>query len=361
MSLTSKTQSEIVEEMLIDFANELGVSTISEASDIAIKAKVYAAQIEGIYYNQEFIMKQSNPLTATGTYQDDWAKALDVEERKAATKAIGKVKIGRKTASENDILIPKGTMFSTDLDLYGKLIKGVTTEDGTLLAGNLEIEINAEAEEPGEDGNVPSGSFIILNNPPVGIETVTNTEPFTDGTEIEDDETFRDRFEKAKFNGTDDAFANRAKEVPGITYAKTLENNRGPGTADILVATASGIPSDELIAEVLTHVLDKRPICCDLSVIKPSAYIFDADIQVTLEDGFTLDSIIDGIALKDKIKDAVREYLKTVGIGGIIRKVGIESSVFALDKVNDVTITNPSANIQLQENETIQEGDINVT
>lgn len=353
----SKIQSIIVEEMLIDFANELGVSTISDASDIAIKAKVYSAQIEGIYYNQEFLKKQMNPRTATGSYLDIWAESLGIKPRKEATKAIGTVILGRKNPSEKDILIPKGTMVSTDPDTYGDLIKGITTQNIILPSGSLEIAVSAKAEEPGEKGNVPTGAFTILNNPPIGIEYVRNDLEFSDGTNEENDENFRSRFQKEKFYGTQDAFANRAREVPGVTYAKTLENNRGPGTTDVLISTVSGIPSDTLVDDVLQHLLEKRPLGCDLGVIKPIAYVFNLTVQVVLKEGFTLSSTIEGITIDNKIKEAIRNYLKTVGIGGIIRKTGIETSIFILDEVIDVEVISPDSNITLGENEVVEEGD----
>jgi uncharacterized phage protein gp47/JayE len=151
-----KSHEEIVEEILIDFANELGVDNISNASDIAIKSKVYAAQIEGIYYNQAFILKQSNPMTATDSYLDMWGKGMNVGNRKDATRAIGTIIFGRKQPSQEDIVIPEGTMFSTNPEVYGKLINGVTTEKVILLAGQTEISAIGRTIETGEEANAPT-------------------------------------------------------------------------------------------------------------------------------------------------------------------------------------------------------------
>ena len=356
-----KSHEEIVEEMLIDFANELGVDSISNASDIAIKSKVYAAQIEGIYYNQAFILKQSNPITATDEYLDMWGKGMNVGDRKDATKAIGTVIFGRKQPSQEDIIIPEGTMFSTNPELYGKLINGVTTEKVILPAGQTEILVSGKTIETGEEANVPSGSFIVINNPPVGIEYVRNDEGFKDGSEREEDEEYRSRFKKDKFYGTEDAFANRAREVDGVIFAKTLDLNRGPGTTDVLIAAASGIPSDELVERALNHLLEKRPLNCDLGVIKPEAYILDTRVRVTLKEGFTLESIIEGITILERIKQAIRVYLKSIGIGGTIRKMGIADVVYDLEEVIDVEVIEPASNIQLNENAIAQEGEFNVT
>lgn len=356
-----KSHEEIVEEMLMDFANELGVDSISNASDVAIKAKVYAAQIEGIYYNQAFILKQSNPMTATDEYLDMWGKGMNVGDRKEATKAVGNVIFGRKQPSEEDIVIPEGTMFSTDPEIYGKLINGVTTEKVILPAGQTEIKVLGETIEKGEETNVPPGAFTVINNPPIGIEYVKNIEGFKDGSEREEDEEYRSRFKKDKFYGTEDAFANRAREVDGVVFAKTLELNRGPGTTDVLIASANGIPSDELVQKTLDYLLEKRPICCDLGVIKPEAYTFSTTVKVILKEGFTLESIIEGITILERIKQAIRVYLKSVGIGGIIRVIGIANAIYDLEEVIDVQVLEPIENIRLNENAIAQEGEFNVT
>lgn len=356
-----KSHEEIVEEMLIDFAYEFGVEQISHASDIAIKAKVYAAQIEGIYYNQAFILKQSNPMTATDEYLDMWGKGMNVGDRKEATKAVGTVILGRKQPSQEDIVIPEGTMFSTDPEVYGKLINGVTTEKVILPAGQMEVAVPGETIDTGEEANVPPGAFTIINNPPVGIEYVRNDEGFKDGSEREEDEEYRSRFKKDKFYGTEDAFANRAREVDGVVFAKTLELSRGPGTTDVLIAAANGIPSDELVQKTLKYLLEKRPICCDLGVIKPEAYTFNTTVKVILKEGFTLESKIEDITVLERIKQAIRVYLKTVGIGGTIRKMGLANSIYDLEEVIDVQVLGPTENIQLNENAIAQEGEFNVT
>ncbi|WP_352404542.1 baseplate J/gp47 family protein [Sporanaerobacter acetigenes] len=356
-----KSHEEIVEEMLMDFANELGVDSISSASDIAIKAKVYAAQIEGIYYNQAFILKQSNPVTATDEYLDMWGKGMNVGERKGATKAVGIVVLGRKQPSQEDIVIPEGTMFSTNPEVYGKLINGVTTKNVILPTGQTEIEVPGETTDTGEEANVPPGVFTIINNPPVGIEYVKNIEGFKDGSGREEDEEYRSRFKKEKFYGTEDAFANRAREVDGVVFAKTLELNRGPGTTDVLIASANGIPSDDLVQKALNYLLKKRPLGCDLGVIKPEAYMFNTSIRVTLKEGFTLESIIEGITILERIKQVIRVYIKTVGIGGTIRKMGLANAIYDLEEVIDVEIIEPVSNIQLNENAIVQEGEFNVT
>lgn len=356
-----KSYEDIVEEMLLDFAKEFNVEYISSASDIAIKAKIYAAQIEGLYYNQNFIMKQSNPVTATDNYLDMWGKSLNIGPRKDATGAKGSIIFGRETPFDEDIKIPKGTIVSTNENIIGKLITAATKQDVFLKKGNLEVQVPAKTIETGIDTNLPKNSLTIINNPPVGIEYVKQPEPFRDGTDRETDKEYFKRFKKDKFYGTVDAFEKRALEVPGISFAKTLENNRGPGTTDVLIGTETGIPSDELLEKTLNHLLEKRPLCCDLGVIKANIYKFNADIKVKLKEGLSLDSKINGVPIIERIKQAIRIYLKSIGIDGVIVLAGISAAIYCLDEITDVNILSPKENIEITNNSMAEEGDINVT
>jgi uncharacterized phage protein gp47/JayE len=352
-----KNFQEIVEEMLADFASELGVDIISSASDIAIKAKVYSAQIEGLIFNQRFVLKQAFPQTATGQYLIDHAYPWNYE-KKEATKATGTVKMGRKTGSTVDISIPAGTLFSTDTDIYGKLVKGVTKENVILQAGMLEIEIAAEADSPGIGGNVPVGAFTVLNQPPAGIEYVKNDFPFLGGTDEEDEEVFRERFingiRKPSLGGTKTDYENWALEVDGVTLAKCIPLNRGPGTVDVLIATASGQPSDDLVQAVWDHIETKRPIGADVLVLKPQIVTINVDVTISPKSGYTIEG------LTESVNDAITSYINSVSVGGTVKLSAIINAVYDIPGIDDVEIISPVSNTSLGETQIAQAGVIDV-
>lgn len=355
--LIFKSHEEIVQDMLIDFANELGVDNISNASDIAIKAKVYAAQIEGIYYNQDYILKQAFPQTATEDKYLEMHGELATTDRKQPTNAVGYVSMGRKTPYISDILIKSGTVVSTN-ESYGELINALTTEDRVLKAGDLEVLVPIKTEGKGSKYNLEAGSLTVLVTPPVGIEYVRQDDFLKDGTDLEDFEVYRERIMKAKRKpkrgGAPSDYEVWAEEIDGVTFAKSFPLARGNGTIDVLIATDSGIPSDELILKVQQHIDRKRPTGANPLVIKPELSIIDLDIQVLPKSGETLETIINIII------DSVKEYIKSVPIGGIIYINAIVNAIFETKKVVNAKVITPIGDIVLNNTEVAKAGDISV-
>lgn len=82
---------------------------------------------------------------------------------------------------------------------------------------------------------------------------------------------------------------------------------------------------------------------------------------MSLKEGFTLESKIEDMTILERIKQSIRVYIKVVGIGGIIRKMGLANAIYDLEEVIDVEVIEPIENIQLNENAIAQEGEFNVT
>lgn len=305
-----KSHEEIEEEMLTDFSNELGVDSISSASDIAIKAKVYAAQIEGIYYNQQYVLRQAFVQTAIGEGLEDHGYVHDVK-RKPARKANGKVVMGRKTAATEDIPIPRGTMYSTNPDVYGKLVTGITTEDAVLKAGELEVAIFGEVIEPGKDGNVSSRAFTVLNNPPIGIEYVRNDEEFKNGTDEEDDESYRERIlyktRRPGTSGNPSHYEQWALEVPGVGSAKAFRTWNGKNTVKVVICDSNmRAASQELVKETFDYIETQRPVGAIPTIVSAQEKLINIAAKVTLANGYTIQEI------SSRFKEKIIEYFKSI-------------------------------------------------
>ncbi|QZY56717.1 baseplate J/gp47 family protein [Crassaminicella profunda] len=358
--MIQKDQQQIVEEMLQSFAEELGVSQISSASDIAIKCKVFAAQIEGIFYNQDYILKQAFPQTATeDKYLEMHGELAKKTDRKLSTPAVGGVFMGRKTPFLEDILIKIGTIISTDEESYRERITAVTTENRILKAGDLEVEVPIKTEMNGKKYNLEAGSLTVLVTPPTGIEYVRQDTFLKDGTDLEDFEVYRQRILKVKRNpergGAPSDYEVWATSVDGVTFAKSFPVARGGGTIDILITTDSGVPSDKLVQKVQAYINEKRPTGADPLVIKPKLFMIDLDVQVIPKVGETLESIRSDIIL------SIKEYIQSVSIGGTIYKNAIINAIFETKKVvNAKIISFVEEEMVLKTTEVAKAGDINV-
>lgn len=348
-----KSHEEIVEEMLIDFANELGVDSISSASDIAIKAKVYAAQIEGIYYNQQYVLRQAFVQTAVDQGLEDHGYTYGVD-RKPARKANGKVVMGRRTAATEDIAIPKETMFSTNPDIYGKLVTGITTEDAILKAGEIEVSIPGEVIDPGKEGNVPAGAFIVLNNPPVGIEYVRNDKEFKNGTNEEDDESYRERIlDKTRRPGTSgnpSHYEQWALEVPGTGGAKAHRTWNGKNTVKVVICDSNmRAASEKLIKETFDYIETQRPVGAIPTVVSAQEKAINISANVTLANGYTIQEIY------DRFMDKVIDYFKSIAFKDSYTSYAkIGSMLLDTDGVGDYTelkLNGEVSNVLLEDEE----------
>jgi uncharacterized phage protein gp47/JayE len=111
--------------------------------------------------------------------------------RKPARKATTTLTFSRATPAAVDYTIPKGTRVQTDsIDA----VRFKTTESATLTAGTTDVaNVAAEAEVGGRIGNVGLNRLTEMLNPPIGIESVTNTVEATGGVDAENDDQLRQR------------------------------------------------------------------------------------------------------------------------------------------------------------------------
>lgn len=92
--------------------------------------------------------------------------------------------------------------------------------------GETTIELNARAEQYGEDYNVEINKVIRLSSP-VLVDGVTNITPFTGGTSIESDASRKSRFAlylNSLSQGTLPALEFAAINVPGVVSARAIDN-----------------------------------------------------------------------------------------------------------------------------------------
>jgi uncharacterized phage protein gp47/JayE len=345
VELPVKDFETIVQEMLTDFANDIQGIDTSDASDVAIKAKIYAARIVEITNLLQIVADNAFVQDATDTHLEDLVAEKGLT-RKAAVKATGTMRFSRSTADTIDRPIPAGTIVTTYPDVNGNTIDFQTTVDGVLTAGQLSVDIPAEAVTAGNSGNVASDKVTEPQGEyPSGIESITNSAAFTGGVDQELDDPLRDRYFLAAQNpdngGTPTDYENWSLSIAGVESAKSLPLNRGNNTIDILITANGGVPSDALVADVQSYIDGKHPTGADPLVIKPTAVAVDVTATITTADGYAL------VDIQANIEQKITDYLKTVSIGGIVRVKGIGNAIYDTEGVADYSISAPSANLQL--------------
>jgi uncharacterized phage protein gp47/JayE len=345
VDLPVKDFETIVEEMLTDFANDIQGIDTSDASDVAIKVKIYVARIIEITNLVQIVADNAFAQSAVGIHLENIVAEKGLT-KKQAEEATGTLRFSRSTADTIDRPIAKGTIVTTYPDVDGNTIDFETTEDGVLPAGQLSVDIPAGAIVAGVSGNVaadkvtePQGEY------PAGIESVTNPSAFTGGIDEEQEEPLRDRYFLAAQNpdngGTPTDYENWALSRAGVESAKSLPLNRGNNTIDILITANGGVPSDALVADVQAYIDSKHPTGADPLVIKPTAVSVDVTATIITADGYAL------VDIQANIEQAITDYLQSVSIGGVVRVKGIGNAIYDTVGVADYSISAPSANIQL--------------
>ena len=283
-----RTIDEIYSALAEDFISAGGVA-LTEGGDMALRLRAVAAEIFTLEAQADFVVRQSFPQTAVGTYLDDHA-ALRGLERGTAQKAVGTLRFYLDAAGEDAVDIPTGTECMTAAG-----VSFVTTEEGNIPAGETYCDVSAEAVDPGSGGNVPAGAVAYMKLAPTAVSGVANAAAFTGGTDGEDDEDLRARVLKSYRtlpNGANAAYyESKVLELDYVEAVTVLPKNRGLGTVDVVFATYSGVPTEAQLAEVQALLDSEREICVDIEVSAPSTTAVDVTAALTLSDGYTFSAV----------------------------------------------------------------------
>lgn len=172
-----------------DKYRELAGYEPDDASDIGIRIKVLAGEIYSTSAAVEWLKRQTFYQTASGEQLDERAAERGVA-RKPASGAVGVLTFSRSAPLWFPAVLPAGTVCATSGEGAARY---VTTEDATLPANSLSLDVPARAETPGAAGNALAGTVTVLVTPSAAVESVTNSAAFTGGTDGESDDALRAR------------------------------------------------------------------------------------------------------------------------------------------------------------------------
>ncbi len=270
----------------------------------------------------EFVQFQLNetikmifPQWAYGSWLDYHAEIRNVT-RKAANKAFGILHVTGILGT----VIPEGFTFATASSLTASVLFQTLEEitlDGVASSGKVTLAIEVEAVEGGISGNVAVDTVKLMATPLTGITYVTNPEPMSGGTALEDDEDLRARVLEAillgtSFTGCNSDYIRWAKEISGVGYVvvepewddPTLPDNfhytdssgktRCAGAVRLLIADDNGQPANEqIIEDVYAHIMGEdekdyarlAPIGAHVTVSAPESLEINVTASLHLDEG----------------------------------------------------------------------------
>ncbi len=304
-------------------------------------------------------LKIAFPQTSYGEYLE-WLGECKGVFKNQPTKSVGMITF----TGVQGTIITKGTIVTTVATDEKQSIEFELLETKTIGA-NETVDIKAECRIAGTIGNVSNNTITVLLGSISGVKSVTNKEDFRGGTDIEDEEHFRERVlvaeQEDKLSGASSDYIRWAKEVDGVGYAYVVPEWNGAGTVKVLILDKNRkAATQELIDKVQEYIYPnveegqnrngKAPIGAIVNIATPQTLLINVKASFVFSNGFSQETVLN--ILKNKID----KYLDKIDIGGTVSYNAIYSlagSMMLADEgiqdFSNLTINDGTTNIILND------------
>ena len=347
-----KEWTEIYEQMRGTFAQRAGFVP-SEGCDSAVRLYALAAELQSLLMQADWVLDQSFPQTAQGTYLDYHAETRGIT-RGAAEKAAGVIRFAAADKVTAACPIEKGTVCMT-----AEGVRFETTKDAAIAVGSQWADVPAQAVEAGAGGNVIAGTVTLLSAMPVGVVQCTNPTAFSGGCDAESDEALRGRvlasYQRLP-NGANAAYYEQeAMRYPGVAAAKAVGRARGIGTVNVVIATHAGVPDAALLAAVETDLQKKREIAVDVKVLAPAVETVAVTAALKAAPGYTF------AEAKAGAQSALEALFTGELLGKSVTTARLLTLLCGVEGVENVHLTAPAADVAVGSTELPMLGTVTIS
>ena len=347
-----KEWTEIYEQLRGTFAQRAGFVP-SEGCDSAVRLYALAAELQSLLMQADWVLDQSFPQTAQGTYLDYHAETRGIT-RAAAEKATGVIRFAAADKVTAACPIEKGTVCMT-----AEGVRFETTEDAAIAVGSQWVDVPAQAAEAGAGGNVIAGTVTLLSAMPVGVVQCTNPAAFSGGCDAESDEALRGRvlasYQRLP-NGANAAYYEQAAmRYPGVAAAKAVGRARGIGTVNVVIATHAGVPDAALLAAVETDLQKKREIAVDVKVLAPAVETVAVTAALKAAPGYTF------AEAKAGAQSALEALFTGELLGKSVTTARLLTLLCGVEGVENVHLTAPAADVAVGSTELPMLGTVTIS
>lgn len=303
------------------------------------------------------ILRMAFPQSSTGEYLEYLGEFKCVYKNKP-TYSTGEIKVIAKPNTP----IRKGVIVSTEATETAQSIEFELIET-IIIDDTGERYIRAKCLTPGTIGNVEPNTITILQKSIDGVKSINNESKFTGGTDIEDEEHFRERVMNAEkeesLSGADSDYIKWAKEVDGVGNAYVIEEWNGPGTVKILILDKNGqAATEELISKVKEYIYPdkkegenrggKAPVGAIVTISTPTTLTINIKADFSFTEGFSPELVI------NTIKEKISSYFNKIKINGTVKYKAIDTIIGSyvlegegIDDYTNLTINDVDTNIRL--------------
>lgn len=323
---------EIRQRQLRDARNLDATAHTETDSDLYIRACATASASEGLYAYQAWQARQLIPDTADPEYLEQHC-ALRGITHKPATRATGTlIFTGRAGA-----VVPAGVQVKDADEVAFR-----STEAATL-TGDDNAATAVAACEAIQAGALPNrdAAPVTLIAAPSGVQSRAlltlegGTNPETDADLLS---RLLDYMRNPPSGGTKADYRRWAREVPGVTDAQVYPLRQGPGTVDVVITGADGIPGADVVQACQAHIDTERPLGAHATVYAPVLLSVDMTLALRVSGTATLQS------LRGPVADALLAQFSALRPGDPLILARCIAAVSGLEGVVDVAIRDPTAN-----------------
>lgn len=243
-------------------------------------------------------------------------------------------------------------IFNINIDIGARFSLG--TLNYTAIEKISDGEFKMECETPGTEGGKSLGALIPIDYI-AGLTRAELTEVLEDGTDEEDTEHLRGRYDKAvkkpSTSGNVHDYENWAMECAGVGTAKAFPLAEGPGTVKVAVTDAdkSGAGA-ELLKRVMDHINELRPIGATVSVVSAVEKQIHIRAKVRLQNGMNLGAVQKSFALG--VEDFLKGYALKADDISIARIGNILINTAGVEDYAELLLNETTQNVRLTELET---------
>lgn len=299
-------EDSVMEGAIEEYESESGESLYAgDERRMIINSFVYVAKIlaskANYMANQYFPQFQDEQyLTITGE-----SKGVT---RLPASYALVKVRFTVSSALPSEITVPKGTKVTADGVIYFK-----TVEDTVITSDEGYADISCQATVPGEIGVYEAGTIVTLVDNINYVVSVNNIEKSTNGSNIEDLESFRERIllKPNNYNtcGSIEAYKYLAKEADNSVGSVSVVTDASNVFVTILCKDGS-IPNQALIDKVEDYLSEdtKRPSTDHVIVQAPTSVYYGISLSYKISSKQSSETE----TIKSEVNKAVNQFINNL-------------------------------------------------
>lgn len=233
--------------------------------------------------------------------------ALRSVTRLAASAATVTVRFTLSEILESAITIPAGTRVSNG-ELYFEV-----DEDAEIAAGEEYADIICTCQTEGENGNgLIAGAISTLVDPIAYVDSASNIDESSGGSDVEDDESFAERIYLAPSSysvaGPPDSYIYHV-----MSYSTSIGDvevtSPTPCVVEVRFLMADGSLPEESVIESIYDLLydgNVRPLSEQVNVMAPSEQEFDIDLTYYINQSNSSTAS----AIQAAVESAIEEYIE---------------------------------------------------